>query len=106
MNFLITLKSFTFSSSKSSNITLLAQCLYFLSNLYISILVCSFSISENEILIESSVFIESKILKGLYCAGEILDVVGDCGGFNLQWAWSSAYVCSRECVNSMLRKVY
>lgn len=49
--------------------------------------------------------LESKILKGLYCAGEILDVVGDCGGFNLQWAWSSSYVCSRECVNSMLRKV-
>ena len=49
--------------------------------------------------------LESKILKGLFCAGEILDVVGDCGGFNLQWAWSSSYVCSRECVNSMLRKV-
>ncbi len=28
---------------------------------------------------------------GLYFAGEILDVDGDCGGYNLQWAWSSGY---------------
>lgn len=34
---------------------------------------------------------ESKKIKGLYFAGEILDVDGDCGGFNLQWAWSSGY---------------
>ena len=27
---------------------------------------------------------------GLFAAGEVLDVDGDCGGFNLQWAWSSA----------------
>ena len=33
---------------------------------------------------------ESKIVSGLYAAGEILDVDGDCGGFNLQWAYSSA----------------
>lgn len=48
--------------------------------------------------------LESKIIKGLYCAGEILDVVGDCGGYNLQWAWSSAYVVSRACVKSMKKK--
>lgn len=35
---------------------------------------------------------ESKILKGLYCAGEILDIYGDCGGHNLQWAWASGYL--------------
>lgn len=34
---------------------------------------------------------ESLIVPNLYFAGEILDVDGDCGGFNLQWAWSSAY---------------
>ena len=28
--------------------------------------------------------------RGLFAAGEILDIDGDCGGFNLQWAWSSA----------------
>ncbi len=35
--------------------------------------------------------LESNKIKGLYFAGEILDVDGDCGGFNLQWAWSSGY---------------
>lgn len=35
---------------------------------------------------------ESKLVKGLYLVGELLDIDGDCGGYNLQWAWSSAYV--------------
>lgn len=35
--------------------------------------------------------LESKLVKGLYFSGEILDVDGDCGGFNLQWAWSSGF---------------
>jgi predicted Rossmann fold flavoprotein len=35
---------------------------------------------------------ESKLVPGLYFAGEILDIDGDCGGFNLQWAWSSGYL--------------
>lgn len=35
---------------------------------------------------------ESKIIDGLYFAGEVVDIDGDCGGFNLQWAWSSGYV--------------
>lgn len=34
--------------------------------------------------------LESRFAKGLYFAGEILDVDGPCGGFNLQWAYSSA----------------
>lgn len=34
---------------------------------------------------------ESKLVKGLYFAGEILDIDGKCGGYNLQWAWSSGY---------------
>ncbi len=33
--------------------------------------------------------LESRLVPGLYFCGEILDVDGDCGGFNLQWAWSS-----------------
>ncbi len=32
---------------------------------------------------------ESRIVPGLYAAGEVLDIDGDCGGYNLQWAWSS-----------------
>ena len=31
---------------------------------------------------------------GLFAAGEVLDVDGDCGGFNLQWAWSSALIAA------------
>ena len=38
---------------------------------------------------------ESRDNKGLYAIGEILDIDGDCGGFNLQWAWSSA-LCAAE----------
>lgn len=38
------------------------------------------------------VTLESKITKGLFFAGEIMDIDGDCGGYNLQWAWSSGYV--------------
>ena len=32
---------------------------------------------------------ESKLQPGLYACGEVLDIDGDCGGYNLQWAWSS-----------------
>lgn len=32
---------------------------------------------------------ESRMVPGLYACGEVLDVDGDCGGYNLQWAWSS-----------------
>ncbi len=40
---------------------------------------------------------ESKLEHGLYCIGEILDIDGDCGGFNLQWAWSSA-ICAANAI--------
>ncbi|MBU5676797.1 NAD(P)/FAD-dependent oxidoreductase [Alkaliphilus sp. MSJ-5] len=40
--------------------------------------------------------LQSKIIPGIYFAGELLDVDGDCGGFNLQWAWSSGYVAGNE----------
>ena len=36
--------------------------------------------------------LQSKLVPGLYFSGEILDVNGDCGGFNLQWAWSSGFL--------------
>jgi len=36
--------------------------------------------------------LESKLVKGLFFAGELIDIDGDCGGFNLQWAWSSGYI--------------
>ncbi|MDD6309221.1 MAG: NAD(P)/FAD-dependent oxidoreductase [Clostridia bacterium] len=37
---------------------------------------------------------ESYFVPGLFLCGEVLDIDGDCGGFNLQWAWSSAYVAA------------
>ena len=39
-----------------------------------------------------SATLESRLVPGLYFCGEILDVDGDCGGFNLQWAWSSGWL--------------
>ena len=35
---------------------------------------------------------ESKLVPGLYACGEVLDIDGDCGGYNLQWAWSSGHL--------------
>lgn len=40
--------------------------------------------------------LESSLVKGLYFVGEMLDVDGRCGGYNLQWAWSSGYVAGRD----------
>lgn len=44
--------------------------------------------------------LESKLVKDLYFSGEILDVDGDCGGFNLQWAWSSGYFVANNIAKS------
>lgn len=35
---------------------------------------------------------ESRLVPGLYACGEVLDIDGDCGGYNLQWAWSSGHL--------------
>jgi predicted Rossmann fold flavoprotein len=40
--------------------------------------------------------LESLRQPGFYLCGEVLDVDGDCGGFNLQWAWSSGWVAGRH----------
>ena len=50
-----------------------------------------------------SVTMESKRVKGLYACGEILDIDGDCGGYNLQWAWSSGYLAGCAAKNSLQR---
>lgn len=39
---------------------------------------------------------ESRIVPKLYFAGEVMDIDGDCGGYNLQWAWSSGYVAGEN----------
>lgn len=46
--------------------------------------------------------LESRHIPGLFAAGEVLDVDGDCGGFNLHWAWASAELAARE----MLRRCW
>ena len=42
--------------------------------------------------------LESKRHSGLFAAGELLDVSGDCGGYNLHWAWATAAVAAREII--------
>ena len=44
---------------------------------------------------------ESRVVPGLYAAGEVLDIDGDCGGFNLQWAWASAYAAAKAMAASL-----
>ncbi len=39
--------------------------------------------------------LQSRLVPGLYAAGEVLDIDGDCGGYNLQWAWSSGRLSGR-----------
>jgi len=39
---------------------------------------------------------ESKLVKGLYFCGEVVDIDGPCGGYNLQWAFSSGYVAGKN----------
>mgnify|MGYP000643381998 FL=1 len=51
--------------------------------------VCSGGVDTTQVNTET---LESHIHKGLYFAGELLDIDGPCGGYNLQWAWSSGAV--------------
>jgi predicted Rossmann fold flavoprotein len=44
----------------------------------------------------SSQTMESKLVPGLYFIGEVVDVTGWLGGYNFQWAWSSAMACARS----------
>ena len=39
--------------------------------------------------------LEAKAIQGIYFIGEVVDVTGELGGYNLQWAFSSAYVCAK-----------
>lgn len=61
------------------------------TNPYENAQVCAGGVSMNEITLQ----MESKIVPGLYIAGELLDVDGRCGGYNLQWAWTSGYLAGK-----------
>ncbi len=43
----------------------------------------------------------SRLVPGLYAAGEVLDIDGDCGGFNLQWAWSSGRLAASSVLKAL-----
>jgi predicted Rossmann fold flavoprotein len=58
--------------------------------------VCAGGVELNDI---NTNTMESKITKGLYFTGEVLDVDGDCGGFNLHFAWASGYCCANGIKN-------
>ena len=51
--------------------------------------VCAGGVKTTELRIDT---LESIYEKGLYIAGELMDVDGICGGYNLQWAWSTGYI--------------
>lgn len=55
--------------------------------------VCSGGVDTKEL---SPDTLESFKMPGIYLAGELLDVDGICGGYNLQWAWSSGYVAGKS----------
>lgn len=55
--------------------------------------VCSGGVDTSQVNPET---LESVLHKGLYFAGELLDIDGPCGGYNLQWAWSSGVVAGRS----------
>lgn len=48
----------------------------------------------------SSKTMEAKHIKGLYFIGEVLDVTGWLGGYNFQWAWSSAFACAEGIIHA------
>ncbi len=43
----------------------------------------------------------AKKYRGMFLCGEILDVAGDCGGYNLQWAWSSGIWAGKNAAKSL-----
>ncbi|MEG1292455.1 MAG: NAD(P)/FAD-dependent oxidoreductase [Lachnospiraceae bacterium] len=58
-------------------------------------------VNTKEILANS---MESVLLSGLYFAGEVVDIDGMCGGYNLQWAWSSGWVAGSHAAQKAQQK--
>ncbi|WP_187643761.1 NAD(P)/FAD-dependent oxidoreductase, partial [Escherichia coli] len=48
----------------------------------------------------SSRTMEARKVPGLYFIGEVMDVTGWLGGYNFQWAWSSAWACAQDLVEA------
>lgn len=47
---------------------------------------------------------ESRLVPGLYFGGEMLDIDGDCGGYNLQWDWSTGVIAGRSAAGVPISK--
>lgn len=74
------------------------------SNSFDSAQICAGGVRLREVTDE----LEAVRIPGLYLAGELLDVDGRCGGYNLQWAWTSGYIAGKAAVkphNSSKKKV-
>ena len=63
------------------------------TNAYEQAQICRGGVDTREVDPET---MESRYVPGIYFAGELLDVDGICGGYNLQWAWSSGYVAGKS----------
>lgn len=63
--------------------------------------VCAGGVSMKQVSTE----LESEFVENLYFTGELLDVDGKCGGYNLQWAWSSGYIAGRNAAGSSTKEM-
>ena len=63
--------------------------------------ICAGGVSLSQISTE----MESGLVDGLYFAGEMVDVDGKCGGYNLQWAWTSGYIAGRNAAGDSTRDI-
>lgn len=85
------------ASNREKLLTAFALCKEFRlhvngSNPYENAQVCAGGVDTAQVLTT----MESKIVPGLYFAGELLDVDGRCGGYNLQWAWCSGFLAGKN----------
>lgn len=64
--------------------------------------VCAGGVSFDEVDLK----LQSLKQAGLYFAGELLDVDGICGGYNLQWAWTSGYLAGKSAAESIHTKTH
>lgn len=62
------------------------------TNPYEQAQICCGGVDADEI---DDTTMESKLIPGIYFAGELIDVDGICGGYNLQWAWSTGMIAGR-----------
>ncbi len=62
--------------------------------------VCAGGVRTNAI---DSVTMESSLVKDLYITGELMDIDGICGGYNLQWAWATGFLAGKHAAKGIER---